>query len=80
MAKRTRRGVVPCIVSDRWIEFPARSGGRQPFGEPITLTIKTLGSNDKPRKLCELIVTRKELQRAINQVLPPANPHANGKP
>jgi hypothetical protein len=79
MPKAPPRGVVPCVVSERWIEFPPKSGGRYDFGEPIEISIKTRGSNDKPRKLCELIVTREDLLRAIKQVQVPSKPETNGR-
>ena len=77
--RKIQRGVVPCVVSERWIEFPLESGGHLDFGEPITLAIKTRGTNDKPRKICEIIVTREDLQRAIDQVRDPSARGGNGR-
>jgi hypothetical protein len=59
---------VPCMVSNRWLRFPKKSGGHFQEGEYIPIDVMTLDSNEKPGKLCELIVTREDLVRVINLV------------
>jgi hypothetical protein len=59
---------VPCVVSGRWLQFPETSLGRSIDGEYILLEVMTEGSNDKPRKLCDLFVTKEDLTRAMNSV------------
>jgi len=59
---------VPCVVSSRWLQFPKESAGRFQEGEFIHMNVMTLDSNENPRKLCELIVTREDLMRVINLV------------
>lgn len=63
---------VPCIVSDRWLEFSQAGSGNTHEGEAITLTVMTENADEKPRKLCELIVTREELLRVLNLIEKPA--------
>jgi hypothetical protein len=62
---------VPCIVSDRWLEFSQDGSGRTFEGEAIVLSVMTNGSDEKPRKLCELIVTREELLRVLSLIEKP---------
>ena len=59
---------VPCMISERWLSFPKESAGHFQAGEFIPIDVMTLGSNDKPRKICELIITREDLIRVINLV------------
>jgi hypothetical protein len=56
---------VPCVVRGRWWEFSQRGSARIMEGEAITLTVKTEGADEQPRKLCELIVTREDLMRVL---------------
>jgi hypothetical protein len=63
---------VPCIVSGRWLEFSQDGSGWSREGEAITLSVMTDGSDDLPRKLCELIVTRDELVRVLALIEKPA--------
>ena len=60
---------VPCMVSDRWIEFPENSIGHFDGGEFIEISIKTHSyKNDKESKICNMIVTREDLLKAIAEV------------
>jgi hypothetical protein len=70
---RNERGplYVPCQVSERWIQFPEQSSGPYEGGEFIFIDIMTNGSNDKPRKLCDLVVTREDLLEALENVKTP---------
>lgn len=64
----TKNGV-PCMVSDRWIEFPESSIGHFGGGEFIEISIKTHSyKNDKESKICNMIVTREDLLKAIAEV------------
>jgi len=62
-----------CIVSGRWLQFPERGGGPIQLGEPLQIGVMTKDRNGNDKKLCELIVTREDLLRAIAAVKPPAN-------
>jgi hypothetical protein len=64
---------VPCIVSSRYILFPKKSGGHFREGEYIDISIMTETDGGKTRKLCQLIVTREDLLRAINHIEGPDN-------
>jgi hypothetical protein len=41
-------------------------------GEYIVMSVMTIDSNDKERKLCELVVTREDLLGAISSIKPPS--------
>lgn len=64
-------GHVPCVVSERWLQFPSESAGHYGGGEFISVSVMTLGSDEKLKKLCDLVVTREDLLRAINSVKDP---------
>jgi hypothetical protein len=61
-----------CIVSERWLQFPKRGGSPLQIGEPLTIRVMTKNSEGKDRTICELIVTREDLLRAIAAVEPSA--------
>ena len=61
---------VPCQVSGRYILFPEESAGPFSEGEYMALSIMTLNEGPE-RKLCDLIVTREDLFRAIDNVKRP---------
>lgn len=64
-------GYVPCVVSDRWLQFPSESAGHYDEGEFISVSVMTLGSDEKPKKPCDLAVTREDLVRAMSSVKDP---------
>ena len=59
------------MVSGRWLQFPEKSAGHFGGGEFIALDVMTEGEDEKPRKLCGLVVTRKDLLRVINAIKEP---------
>jgi hypothetical protein len=67
--KDTAGQPVRCIVSGRWLQFFQGSCHLEE-GEAIFLHVMTEGANGKDRRICELIVTRQELLRAIAAVEP----------
>jgi len=67
---RLGRHAVGCIVSGRWIQFPEQGGAYLEEGEAIQLYVMTEGHDEKDRTICELIVTREDLLRAIAAVAP----------
>lgn len=60
--------LVSCQISDRWLEFPEKGSGHYREGEFLTVSVMTWGKDEKPRKLCELILTREELMAATAAV------------
>lgn len=62
---------VPCMVSGRWLQFPKESAGHFGGGEFISLDVMTETEPGVHRKLCDLVVTREELQRALDSVKTP---------
>lgn len=44
------KGSVPCIVSGRWLKFPAEGAGPYAEGEYILMNVMTTDKNDKDRK------------------------------
>ena len=59
---------VPCMVSERWIQFSSEGSAKLSEGEYLTLWVMTRGADDQPKKLCELIVTREDLQGALGLI------------
>lgn len=57
-------GYVPCEVSERWIQFPDEVSDER----YIPISIMTTGSKQESRKICELIVSKDDLLRAIEKV------------
>lgn len=58
------KGYVPCEVSERWIQFPEEITDER----YIPLEVMTNGAENSARKLCELIVSKEDLLRAINSI------------
>lgn len=59
---------VPCMVSERWLQFSTEGSARFKQGEYIQLWVMTPRTDEKPRKLCELIVTRGDLLAAMELI------------
>ncbi|EJO5347022.1 hypothetical protein NRP93_001088 [Clostridium botulinum] len=62
-------GYVPCEVSERWLQFDNESISLQ-SGELIGVNVMTLGSDQQAKKICSLILTRKDIERALANVKP----------
>lgn len=60
-------GYVPCEVSDRWLQFDNESTLVQ-CGELIGLDVMTMGTDEKPKKICQLIIRREDIERALANV------------
>lgn len=58
------KGFVPCEVSGRWLQFPEKVTDDR----YIPLEVMTEGSGDSPKKICELIVSKEDIMRAINSI------------
>ncbi len=46
---RLGKGAVPCVVSGRWLKFPAVSSGDFKEGEYILMKVMTKGKNGKKK-------------------------------
>jgi hypothetical protein len=56
-----------CIVSERWLKFEQEYtsyGGN----DLITLDVMTLDITESPRKLCQLILNRQDLEQALHKI------------
>ena len=62
---------VPCMVTERWLQFSTEGSARLVEGEYITLSVMTCGADDQPKKLCGLIVTREDLLAALELIEKP---------
>ncbi len=60
--------ILRCEVSERWIQLPVVTDLTGDGIDYMRLDIMTNGSNDEPRKLCELIVNRKTLINLLNDI------------
>jgi hypothetical protein len=58
---------VPCEVSERWLSF-GRTSDKLSSGEFIYMDVMTMGNNDKPRKICNLIITRENLLKVLSKI------------
>jgi hypothetical protein len=77
---------VPCIVSNRWLQFPERSDrfedGEYPDGDYMFIDVMTtIASGQSQKKLCTLCISKDDLLAALAEVdreqqPPPANPVA----
>lgn len=56
---------VPCHVSERWLQFAEREQYAVLDEDLIQLDVMTLDDQGAPYKLCELMVSRGDLLRAI---------------
>lgn len=65
--KHARAFQVPCQVSPRWLQFP-KQAAVFPNGDFMKVDVMTNGSDDQPRKLCELVLTKQDLLRMLEQV------------
>ena len=57
--------VVPCQVSERWLRLIEREQYDVMDEDLIHLDVMTLDDDEAPYKLCELIVARGDLLRAV---------------
>ena len=62
-----RKYRVPCQVSDRWLQFP-QTAHALVGGDFMAVDVMTLGGDEKERKICELVLTRQDLIRMLEQV------------
>jgi hypothetical protein len=74
---------VPCIVSNRWLQFPERSDrfedGDYPDGDYVFVNVMTtVSSGENHKKLCTLCIAKDDLLAAIAEVdkeqQPPSQP------
>jgi len=71
LKNRLGKGAVPCLASDRWLQFPEVSSGHFKAGEFILLRVMAKGKNEKEKTICRLLVTREDLMEGINAVKGP---------
>jgi hypothetical protein len=65
VGSRTTALTVPCHVSDRWLRFEEREQFEVLDEDLIQLDVMTRDDDGAPYKLCELVVARGDLLRAI---------------
>ncbi|CAN5642310.1 hypothetical protein BH23GEM9_BH23GEM9_06870 [soil metagenome] len=56
---------VPCHDSERWLKFAEREQYEALDEDLIQIDVMTLDEDGEPYKLCELVVSRGDLLRAI---------------
>lgn len=72
LKKKMGKGCVPCMETQRWLQFPAESSGYFEEGEFIDIDVMTYSeASEGPKKICSLTVTREDLLRAVNAIPPP---------
>ncbi|MBV1931831.1 MAG: hypothetical protein KUG71_08945 [Porticoccaceae bacterium] len=60
--------ILRCEFSERWIQFPVVSELTADNIDYMHLDVMTKGNNDKPKKLCEVIVNRSTLIELLNDI------------
>jgi hypothetical protein len=65
LGKRKVALTVPCNVSERWLRLAEREQYEVIDEDLIQLDVMTLDDDGAPYKLCELVVSRGDLLRAI---------------
>ena len=58
---------VKCLVSNRWIQFPLCADGFSE-GTFICVDLMTLNADDKPRKLCELVLSKEDILAMLERL------------
>ncbi len=61
-------GYVPCMISEKQIQFPKKSGRSFGSGELISISIMTTNAEEKQSKICDMVITREDLLSAIDSV------------
>jgi hypothetical protein len=58
---------VECQVSGRWLQFPEKASavGGKSF---MVIDVMTLGSDEQPRKFCELVLAKEDLIAMLNKI------------
>jgi len=62
-----QKGKLSCEVSERWIKFPSASDKFEDI-EYLSIDVMTRGSNDKDRKLCEIILDKQQLLKMLAEL------------
>ena len=67
--KENRRGLraVHCLVTGRWLMFEPTSK-ELTDGHYVFVDVMTDADPDKPRKLCQLCISKEDLQRALENI------------
>lgn len=58
------KGYVSCLVSERWLQFPETASHER----HIPVNVMTQAEGKESRKICELILSKEDLLRAINSI------------
>jgi hypothetical protein len=69
--ERIGERAVHCYVSDRWLAFPDASGGGGSGEELMLVEVMTLDIDEDPKRICELVLVRADLERALRRVKRP---------
>jgi hypothetical protein len=64
-AESSKALVVPCQLTERWLRFAEREQFEVLDEDLITIDVMTLDDERAPYKLCEVVVSRGDLLRAI---------------
>jgi len=60
--------ILRCGLSERWIQLPPVTELTGDNIDWMHLDVMTNGNNDKPRKLCQMMVNRTELIELIKEI------------
>lgn len=64
---KIRKYRVPCQISERWLQFPETASPVQ-SGDFMIVDVMTMNSDERERKLCELVLTKQDLIKMLEQI------------
>ena len=64
---RLGKRAVPCMVSDRWLQFPEKSD-RLKGGHFMFVDVMTRADGENARKICQICITKEDLLAALKEV------------
>ena len=64
MINQYGKGYVPCEVSNRWLQLPENCSDEK----YMEVSVMTLDKEEKPKKICDLILSKEDIIRAVNNI------------
>jgi hypothetical protein len=64
---RLGKRAVPCVVSDRWLQFPEKSD-RLKGDHVMFVDVMTRADGGNVRKICQICITKEDLLAALKDV------------
>ena len=65
---RLGKRAVPCMVSDRWLQFPEKSNTLE-GGSFMLVDVMTRADGENARKICQICIAKEDLLVALKEVI-----------